>query len=311
MRVMHPYKYLIRNGVQATVYPEGRVPQMLKTGIPDHNIFVAARRVPRDGRLGEMIHHTRIIKQRGAKMVYEVDDDPFSSRFYANPDELEVLFREYDAAIVSTRRLAERLRPHIPNTYVFWNHLDHEVWDVYEDQRDPEWVTVGISGSPTHYDDWLLAADALYKIAQTHSHVRFVAFGFCPDYLEGLPRLEIIGDVPYHLYPAPLKRLDIGLAPLILDDEGFNLYKSGIKALDYGLAGALPLASDHPVYRQVRECARLVKDDEWFEALNYWVTHPSELRRARQRAERWVRRNRILKDGWRGLARIFRSILKD
>lgn len=307
VRMIHPFKYLKKNGYQALIVPQHEVTKMLKFGIPDHNIFVASRRVPRPDKVDEMIAHINILKSRGVKVVYEIDDDPFSTRFAENYDDIKKVLPHYDAIIVSTRKLASRVEDYC-RPYVFRNYVDHELWDAFPDFRVPEKITIGISGSPTHYDDWLVVAEPLHKIAKKHQHVHFLSFGYTPDYLADLPRLERVDPVPYNRYPSHLKRMDIGLAPL--NNDEFNLYKSEVKVLDYGLAGALPIASDHPVYRQT-EAGVLVKPDEWYDVLDYFVTNINELRDRQARAEKWVRKNRTLAKGWRELLNVYKHILRD
>ena len=151
-------------------------------------------------------------------------------------------------------------------------------------------------------------ADPLRRIAAKHPQVRFVTYGYTPDYLADLPRLTEVAPVHYREFPRALKMFDIGLAPLIYDQEDFNLYKSPIKALDYMVAGAAALCSDHPVYRQV-EGVRRVKDDEWFDVLDFYISNPHELERLRRRGEQWARRNRLLATGWQEFARALRRIL--
>ncbi len=306
---MHPARYLNRNGVSFKILPEHDVPKLRFTGLPDYNIFILSRRTPKEGHLEDMLQMIDVEQRRGVKMVYEIDDDPFSPRFYHDPDILKVIFGAVDAVIVSTAPLAKRIAPFTKKyPLVVQNYIDGDLWDAFLREFHAQEIVIGISGSPTHYEDWKIASDALYRIANKHPHVRFVTYGFTPDYLQNLPRLTEIEALPYAQYPGPLKTFDIGLAPLIYDQEGFNRYKSPIKALDYMVAGAAALCSDHPVYRQV-EGNKRVKDDEWFDVLDFYVSNPLELERLKRRGERWARKNKLLATGWREFATALRRIL--
>jgi glycosyltransferase involved in cell wall biosynthesis len=308
IRIIQPFSYLRQNGIPAIAIPEGEKHKLALTGLPDYNILVIPRRVPGLMGLHGIATFIEIEQARGIKVVYEIDDDPFSQRFYKDRGAVEAVLTACDAAVASTPYLARKIAPFV-KTYVFRNYVDEALWSPYP--RPPhDDIVIGISGSPTHYEDWLLAKDALYRVAAKHSHVRFVTFGYTPDYLRDLPRLTVLDPVPYLLYPRYLKRFDIGLAPLVIDPEGFNLCKSPIKALDYMMAGAAALASDHPVYRQIEGCRR-VKDDEWFDVLDYYILNPTELDALKTRGERWTRKNRTLRTGWKELARAYSHILKE
>jgi len=74
------------------------------------------------------------------------------------------------------------------------------------------------------------------------------------------------------------------------------------------VAGAAAICSDHPVYRQVEGVNR-VNDDQWFDALDFYVSNPVELERLKRRGEKWARKNRLLSKGWQEFASALRRIL--
>jgi hypothetical protein len=310
VRLLHPGLYLNRNGMSFKVLLERDLPRLKYTGLPEYNVFIMSRRTPKKGNLDDMLKLIKIEQARGVKVVYEIDDDPFSHRFYPDPEPLKVIFGAVDDVIVSTLPLAKRIAPYSRRMpFVVQNYVDGELWDFYPREFHAQEIVIGLSGSATHYDDWSIVSDALHRIGEKHPHVRFVTFGYTPDYLADLPRLTKIPAVPYSRYPGPLKTFDIGLAPLIHDDDDFNLYKSPIKALDYMVAGAAALCSNHPVYRQV-EGNKRVNDDEWFDVLDFYVSNPVELERLKRRGEKWARKNRLLATGWREFATALRRIIK-
>jgi len=305
IRIIHPWRYLNRHGITARIVPESEI-RSLERGLPPYNILVISRRVPIRG-AEQMVDFIRLEQLRGVRVVYEIDDDPFSPRFYEHPDQLKPVLEACDGCIVTTPALAERVRPYV-KPYIFRNYLDGELWEPLERFPSQE-ITIGISGSETHYEDWKLVDRALHNIAR-HPQVRFTAFGYLPDYLADLPRLTYRPPVPYRFYPSGLMGIDIGLAPLIIDAEGFNRHKSDIKALDYALAGAAALVSNHSVYRPSKGASVLVDDDEWEGVLDYYITHPHELSGTQRRGRAWVRKHRLLADGWTELAGVCRQILR-
>ncbi len=307
IRIIYPFAYLRENGIQAAAIQESDLPRLKQRGWPKYDMFVMARRVPGEAGIDAMLALIDIERARGVKIVYEIDDDPFSTRFHKNPDDIKAILSRVDAVVAATRPLANRVSGHAP-TYVFQNYVNLDLWPRNPVQFPGQEITIGIQGSSTHYDDWKIVDEPLHEIARRHPNVSFVTFGYTPDYLSDLPRLKTIEPVPYFQYPQHLQ-FDIGLAPLIEDDEGFNLCKSPIKAIDYMAAGIATVASDHPVYRQV-DGIRRVRDDEWFDTLEHLVTHPHEIHALKQRGHKWVKRNRTLRTGWKELAGIYRKILQ-
>lgn len=305
VRIIMPFEYLRAHGHDVVWMWSHQVKDHIHM-FSDYNIFPLIRRIPREDR-DNILHLIEAEQQRGSAVIYETDDDPFSERFSDNPDGVKEIIDACDAVTVSTKPLLRRVNH--PNAHVFENSLSAHLWDMYPKIPSQE-IRIGISGTRTHYEDWMIVKEALFRVARKHSNVRFFTFGYTPDYFEGLPRLTELPPVPYTEYPKHLKNFDIGLAPLIRDSEGFNQYKSPIKALDYALAGAAPVVSDHSVYRQV-DCARRVKDSDWFDALDRLISSPGELAKLKARSEKWVRKHRTLEVTWPNLARAYNSIWRN
>jgi hypothetical protein len=105
-------------------------------------------------------------------------------------------------------------------------------WQGWERWKrwDPEWTVLGLAGSITHYDDWIVLKDVLPRIMREHGNVAFLLQGFIPDYLE-----NVVGQYPsrvyadeyfrdYNEYPGVIRQSDITLCPVDPDDK-FNLAK--------------------------------------------------------------------------------------
>lgn len=305
IRIIVPFEYLKAHGINARWIWERDIyqsPQLLAS----YDILVLPRRVPMPGQADVMRRALELDRQRGKHTVYEIDDDPFSDRFTSDPEELQEIMGYFSAATVSTRELGKHIEPYI-KPYVFENHVSAHLFDMYPDRRDPEWITIGLMGSSTHYDDWKLVDEPLHRLAEKHSHVRFLAYGYCPDYLSDLPRLTVEEARPYLKYPELMKSIDIGLAPLISDAGNFNRYKSPIKVLEYAVAGAAPVASDFSVYRQV-DAIQYAADDQWFDVLDELVSDRTSLNRLKKRSQKWVRKHRTLETRWPQLLQVYQAI---
>ena len=116
----------------------------------------------------------------------------------------------------------------------------------------------------------------LEEIARRYDNVKFVFFGYRPDFVgDAVPKEKLefhkfINIGQYHMKLARLK-IDIGLAPL--SDNTFNKSKSNLKVLEYGVLGIPTIAS--PVYPYSNTIKHekdglLVKNDykKWLKSLS-------------------------------------------
>lgn len=264
------------------------------------------------------------IRSAGKKIVYEVDDD-YSNEYRKVLDGDAIgLAAMCDAVTVSTPALAERMTKltGLPS-YVLPNCLHADVWDTpYHRTVLTDKITIGLSGSPTHYRDWEVLKDVLPRILSENPNVQLVLTGFVPDYLDNLPQTEYVPHLPYDQYAQIIKNCDMILAPL--NDDKFNLCKSPIKVLEGmaarresptgGKIGAACIASQHPVYQlaiQDGYNGLLVEHtpDAWYNALTKLI-HDEPLRRKLQRsAYKWVWKNHDIASRWQDWAQAYRQIL--
>lgn len=114
----------------------------------------------------------------------------------------------------------------------------------------------GWGGSMGHEQDIAWSAPAICAFCRKHPRAVFHYMGFKPyfdNYFHDLPdtskRFRKAG--PIEDWFDFISRLHVGIAPLL--DSGFNLSRTDVKFLEYASRGAVPLLSDHPVYRRHQE----------------------------------------------------------
>ena len=250
IRMTGPMSYLRRKGypVDWMTYTAARELARQHAGISVYDVFVFPRAGDAYGKLCLLFEK---LAKAGKCVIWETDDDYTNQYRQVIDADTIAPMRMATALTVSTLHLKKRCGEYTDKpVYLLQNTIDIEFWKQASGRRELAGVTVGLVGTHTHYDDWIIVKDALYQIARDYPEVRFVVGGFLPDYLEDLPGLTFIPPAPYPKYPHMVRQVDIGLCPLVGDDE-FNKSKSAVKALEYWAGGAVPIASRCSVYEPV------------------------------------------------------------
>lgn len=262
------------------------------------------------------------LKVDGKKIVYDMDDavdliDESNPFYYSVKKDakssLEIL--EYaDEITVSTPVMKELLskKTNKPITVVP-NCFSQREWTFPRHQR--EGIRVGFAGSCTHVADLINILPIIKKL-QAKYDIKFLIMGFgkqsyaewyrdfsyssTPEGVNQLIQLnelmkeisfEWIPYVDYQSYPSTLinMALDIGICPL--KDTPFNRARSACKAMEYTLSGALALASDLPPYQEDKSSI-LVKDNEWEQALTFYIEDETARESAHLSHLSWLLQNR-------------------
>ncbi len=185
-------------------------------------------------------------------------------------------FQKADMVSTTTDILAEKLKTINPNTIVLPNVVDFEQYP--EVQHVKKEVRIGWQGGSSHYEDLYIVADAIKRILKKYDNTKFVFWGDLRMYglFRDVPieRIECHQWVGHTVYPYKLAcmNLDIGICPLL--ENEFNRNKSAIKYFEYSVMKAATIASDMPPYSPVITDGKdglLVKEDQWFKALEELV----------------------------------------
>lgn len=253
------------------------------------------------------------VRERGARLVVDVDDDFFTpdararllEAEYTEPGilGLEALVRSADAVMVATDRLAEILRAVTPAPVaVVPNELDPEFWvDHPGSAIAPPHDGVHrvlYTGSTTHAADLAMLERAFDGLLADDGRPIRLELAGVTDADPGSPWYDRLA-IPegWTHYPEFVRwmrrssaRWDVSVAPLA--DTPFNRAKSDLKALDGALLGLPVVAADREPYRRLAgHGIRLVGDepDDWRSAIRGAVSDPSP-----ESLTEWVLAERML-----------------
>jgi glycosyltransferase involved in cell wall biosynthesis len=257
----------------------------------------------------------------GRKLVYEMDDDPFTVdevNWLAQPQ-----FRKADvlaciracAALahlvtVTTEPLAEVFRQFNPNVTVIPNFIPTELLNIKR-LRHPR-LTIGWAGGASHMRDMAMIAQVWRDVVdETGARGHFVGV----DYRNML-RPRGFDHTPWENSPRKYYRtidFDIGLIPIA--EHPFARSKSSIKALEFAALGIPVIASDCEAYREFvidGVTGFLVRTPaQWRDAL-LMLVHDQRLRdemgrKARELAAGWT----IEEHGWPLWDAAYRTLLEE
>ena len=192
-----------------------------------------------------------------------------------NREHLAASLRLADTLTVSTPFLRDYYSWH-PDVRLVRNAIMPEVFERKRPRRDRP--VVGFVGAvPWKHGDLDQLSEWLPGFLVEHD-LLFHHSGHVPDYQSfvdavGLPpeRVSTYPTVQMHQYPFLFEPIDIGLAPLALND--FNRAKSNVKGLEYAAAGVPFVASPTPEYEHLAESGvgRVAG------SVNEWIMQATEL----------------------------------
>jgi glycosyltransferase involved in cell wall biosynthesis len=248
--------------------------------------------------------YARILQGMGKKIVFDFDDDYFSSKPWHGAHEafqseearenLKAMIALADVVTVTTAYLKEKYQPYAKRVEILPNYIPLAVWPKSESNSTNEFRVLW-AGSPSHFGDLHEVADALVSFAKRQKNIRLIFFGREPVGLEEVrDQVVCLPWCEMEEYPIKLAEVkaDIAIAPLA--DMEFNLAKSNIKVLEYAACGYPIIASDVGPYHDTIDNGVdgfLCKNaEEWSKALAA-LLHSTDLRdKFRERATQMVRK---------------------
>ena len=264
------------------------------------------------------------IHNRGGLMVLDTDDDLTETYRLVSGrgEEFKEVLSIIDYLTVSTQPLATLLsqytcRPPV----VLKNHVD-TAWmqKVAEKSRRivDDGLTIGFSGSPTHWGDWYIPSVPFARIGRDYPDVTLMLHGETPRYLmhSGTDTIVKLGGVPFSIYPILLRQFDILLCAVDNQDR-FNDGKSGVKALECMALGAVPICSNFRPYLELAAAGApvvIINDDSrdgWYEAMRKVITDDDFRNDLSSRGPEWVKTNRdMCNTGYLQWEEFYQSILE-
>lgn len=241
------------------------------------------------------------LERQGVAVVWDEDDDISTiprhapvyrenggrrgvKRWFARSVELA---RTASLMTTPSAHLAARYRElGVEHIEVIENHVAQEHIGL-ERPRHPG-VVIGITAAGEHAVDLkkLRIDRTLRRLLEAHEGVRVATIGWSHE----LPpaRHHHTPSVPIERLIAAERQFDIALAPLV--DMPFNRSRSNIKLKEYAAAGAMWLASPVGPYLGMGEeqGGMLVRDGEWYDALERFVLDFRARTHLMERARAWA-----------------------
>lgn len=262
------------------------------------------------------------IHRRGGLLTLDSDDD--LSEDYklvsGRGKEFKRVLGMVDFVTVSTQPLADHFAQYTqkPPT-VLRNHVDSEWMCTVADRgkRLIEGLTIGFSGSPTHWGDWYLPAVPFARIGRDFPEVTLITHGVMPRYLQFAAEqtsMMRLGQVPFVVYPVLLSQFDIVLCAVNAKDP-FNAGKSAIKALECMSIGVVPICSRFGPYLDLEAAGApvvVVEEDSrdgWYEAMLRIIRYEDRRKWLKGRGPVWVREHRDMAIGYRQWADFYHAIV--
>jgi glycosyltransferase involved in cell wall biosynthesis len=238
------------------------------------------------------------------KMIFDFDDaiylhDSFKTKFFV---------RMADAVIVCSQVLADWVRPQNPNVTVFHTALKYADYAAFtkEYALEPAPLVIGWVGTAKdHYANLEFLARVFRRLLSktpvpfTFTLIGAVNHAKTHELFETLPGLKanLIDTLDWsnpESVPREIQKFDVGVMPLVLDDE-WNLARSSFKTLEYMACGVASLSS------RVGEIVNVVRDgntgmlagteDEWIEKLVTLLEDRALRMRIGAAGQKWVREN--------------------
>ncbi|HOK40461.1 MAG TPA: hypothetical protein PLD27_05415 [bacterium] len=240
------------------------------------NIIILNRNIPNF--ISSLI--INFCRQNNKTIFYEIDDllfalpkyHPFSFFYNNYKIYLSQILKSVDGIIVSTELLKKFLSKYNQNIFVYENLLPTEIISISEKLNGNDTLTIGYSGSLTHYKDFIKVYIVWKLLYQKYKDkIKFRIIGplkilkknsdlknhniFSPQLIESsnfdLPIEYINGSDNYLEFMEIFanNRFDIGFCPLI--DNDFNRCKSHIKYLEYSIFNVYGLYSELEPYNNI------------------------------------------------------------
>lgn len=271
-----------------------------------------------------VIEYVEEIHRRGGLVVLDSDDDLTETykMVSGHGDAFKETLGLVDYVTCATQPLADLLVRYTTKFPVVLKNCVDVEWmqkAASDGKRLAEGLTLGFSGSPTHWGDWYIPAIPWARIGRDYPEVTLILHGQCPRYLgfadQQATLLKLPG-VPFAIYPIPLSQFDIVLCAVDSRDR-FNDGKSAVKALECMALGIVPICSRFEPYMDLDAAGAPVvivpedTRDGWYETMRALV-QPDGYREALGAAgPEWVREHRdITVTGYKQWEAFYRSIVE-
>lgn len=284
-RAFHPLTELTRRGHLVATYTE---PEQLRMSeedldiiLEDFDVVFMARYIE-----PEAVELAKRLSAAGIGIVWDYDDDVVRPERRAGFDGMAEIV---DVITTTNEPLAERYREYGGRVVIpVPNFVTRP--SLVAPRRKHDGTVLGYIGWIDHQEDWdqLGLQGIVEDLLDIHPDLRVESVG--PIDLRVSPdRYHSYGVLQFDQLPQAIAGFDLAIAPLI--DKPGNATRSDIKLKEYAIAGVPWLASDYGPYVDFGEDqgGRLVRDDEWFDALNELLSDSKAQRKLGKRGQKWAK----------------------
>jgi len=302
------------NGIEAQIVNQEAVAGLTDDQLGGRDIYTMCRMYHED--VQDFLDE---VHRRGGVFVLDSDDDLTEDYklVSARGEEFKEVLSLVDYVTTSTQALADRFVQWTrEKPTVLYNHVDVD-WMVKissKAKRMIDGLTIGFSGSPTHWGDWRKPSVPFARILREFD-VQGVLHGEVPRYLTYAAKdLVLLGGVPYAIYPVVLSQFDIVLCAVDRDDP-FNAGKSAVKPLECMAVGAVPICSRFGPYYALHKAGApvvIIQDDTpegWYYAMAALIKCPEHRLSLKARGAFWVKKYRDMsRSGYKQWEAFYREI---
>lgn len=284
-RAVHPLTELTRRGHLVATYTQ---PEQLDVSDDDLEVILEDFDVAFIGRYiePEAVALARRLTEAGMGVLWDFDDDVVRPERRAGFDGMAEVV---DVITTTNELLAERYREYgARNVVPVPNFITRP--SLHAPRRRHDGTVLGYIGWVDHQDDWdgLGLQEITEDLLHIHADLRVESVGPLDLRLPS-DRYHSYGVLEFDQLPQAIAGFDVAIAPLI--DKLGNATRSDIKLKEYAIAGVPWLASDYGPYVDYDEDrgGRLVRDDEWFDALNGLLSDGKAQRKLSKKGQKWAK----------------------
>lgn len=292
-RLIDPLMMLPKDEFQVTIADGGVRMEQLE----EYDIYCLQSIVDKEG-IAKMYY---MQQEKGKKIVCDIDDAMEINEDNPHAEEHKMTDAVYvigqtlkiaDMITTTTPYLANRLKKYNDNIQILPNYMDMGRWGGPVRPNVSKEIRIGWMGSITHLNDIKMVVPTLKRILGEYPNVKLVLMGDIrfKDLFDS-ENVEVRLGVPFDVYPAILRglQLDIGICPLL--DTEFNRAKSNIKALEMALVNVPCIASDVEPYKKSLAYKLAKTEDDWYEQITDLIKREGKRRQAGKKAH-----NRLLNE---------------
>lgn len=249
-RLMYPLRSLEMKGCNVAVVKGHEIAEMFeknKNPLAGVDVMLFQRIVVKDKEEREALRlSTTAFRASGIATLVDYDDD-YTNQNRKVTDGFIPDLMEYSAVSVSTPELASLMKPFASKVVVHPNGIVPELFDTKRFRRFIPKLSIGLTGSESHKEDWKPAVQALKSILSRRQDLCVFVSGYVPEELRGVNGVRTLREfvpgadrenffVDLGNYGAIHANIDILLCPVDPFDQ-FNHYKSNLKSIE-GMASS-------------------------------------------------------------------------